>query len=281
MTTEQKILLAAILSRLVRRVRSFRGKSDVALFQRGGLQWELDLRQGIDFAIYLQGGFEPMTLREYGRLVSPGDIVLDIGANIGAHTLPLAHLVGPSGTVVAFEPTDYAFAKLQRNLELNPPLQPRVTTVQALLVATASEPKPEGIPSSWSLEAPADGEDIHPVHKGKYNTLQGALSIQLDQWVADHALPRLDFVKIDVDGFEIDVLEGAQQTLQRFRPQIMMEFAPYVFQERGRSFADLINLLQQSGYRAREVRGKEIRLSADLERSIPHGGSINVILDPA
>lgn len=281
MTTEQKILLAAILSRIVRRLRSFRGKSDVALFQRGGLQWELDLRQGIDFAIYLQGGFEPMTLREYGRLVKPGDTVLDIGANIGAHTLPLAQLVGPSGAVVAFEPTDYAFAKLQRNLQLNPSLQSRVTSVQALLVATASEQKPDGIPSSWSLEAPAVGEDIHPVHKGTYNSLQGALPLQLDQWVADNGLTRLDFVKIDVDGFEIDVLEGATQTLQRFRPQIMMEFAPYVFRERGQSFAELISLLQHSGYRAREVRGKEIRLTSDLERSIPHGGSINVILDPA
>lgn len=281
MTTEQKIRLAAFLSRVVRRIRSFRGKPDVALFHKGGLDWELDLTQGIDFAIYLQGGFEPMTLREYRRLVGSGDTVFDIGANIGAHTLPLARLVGPNGRVVAFEPTDYAFGKLQRNLDLNPSLRPTVCAVQALLVATAEEQKPDGIPSSWSLETPAAGDTIHPVHKGTYNSLQGAAPIQLDQWVEVNQLDRLDFVKIDVDGFEVDVLEGAKRTLQRFRPRIMMEFAPYVFKERGRSFEELISLLRQSGYQAREVHGGLLELSSGLERSIPHGGSINVILNPA
>jgi FkbM family methyltransferase len=258
-----------------------RGKPDTAIFHRGGLNWELDLKQGIDFAIYLQGGFEPRTLREYARLVSTGDTVLDIGANIGAHTLPLAQLVGTNGRIAAFEPTDYAFAKLQRNLELNPLLQSRIIAVQALLVAKAEQLKPAGIPSSWSLEAPRTGESIHPVHKGTYNSLNKAAAIQLDQWVEEMKLDRLDFIKIDVDGFEVDVLEGAQQTLQRYRPRIMMEFAPYVFAERGRSFAELISLLLQAQYQARRVDGKEIELSSKLERTIPHGGSINVILNPS
>jgi FkbM family methyltransferase len=250
------------------------------LFRRDGLNWELDLRQGIDFAIFLQGGFEPMTLREYGRLVKAGDTVFDIGANIGAHTLPLARLVGPHGTVAAFEPTDYAFGKLRRNLALNPLLEKRIIAVQALLVSKTEDQKPEAIPSSWSLEAPLPGDTIHPVHKGSYNSLQGATAVQLDQWVDKSNLDRLDFIKIDVDGFEIDVLEGAKQTLKRFRPRIMMEFAPYVFEDRGRSFAELIAFLQMSGYLARQVHGKILNLSPSLEQSIPHGGSINVILDP-
>lgn len=281
MKTDQKIRLAAFISRLVRRARKLRGRPDTDIFHRGGFTWQLDLTQGIDFAIYLQGGFEPMTLREYGKLVKVGDTVFDIGANIGSHTIPLAQLVGLNGKVVAFEPTDYAYSKLQRNLNLNPTLQSRVTTVQALLVATGEDQKPEGIPSSWSLEAPSIGEHVHPVHKGTYNSLEGAATIQLDQWVADNHLNHLDFVKIDVDGFEVDVLEGAKHTLRRFRPVIMMEFAPYVFKERGRSFKELIILLHDFGYHARKVHGKYIELIPELEQSIPHGGSINVILEPA
>ena len=281
MNTEEKIKLASLLSRLVRRARSFTGRSNTAVFRRGGLDWDLDLRQGIDFAIYLQGGFEPLTLREYGRLIKPGDTVFDIGANIGAHTLPIARLVGPEGTVAAFEPTDYAFAKLRRNLTLNPELESRVIAVQALLVAKSNEQKPEGIPSSWSLAAPEPGETIHPVHKGTYNSLHGAAAIQLDQWVNEKNLNRLDFVKIDVDGFEVDVLEGAKHTLERFRHRIMMEFAPYVFREHGRSFSELVGILRQSGYQAREVRGDTLELSPALEKAIPNGGSINVILSPA
>ncbi len=279
MTTEQKIRIAALASRVVRALRALTGQTDVAVFRRGGLVWELDLRQGIDFAIFLQGGFEPFTLREYARLVKAGDTVFDIGANIGAHTLPLASLVGAKGRVAAFEPTDYAFGKLKRNLSLNPGLETRVHAVQALLVAKAEESKPDGIPSSWSLDQPAPGENIHPVHKGTFNSLSGATPMRLDDWVAKQACERVDFLKIDVDGFEVDVLEGARETLSRFRPRIMMEFAPYVFRERGRSFAELVALLAGAGYRAREVRGGALDLSPALEEAIPHGGSINVILE--
>jgi FkbM family methyltransferase len=281
MRTERKIQLAALASRVVRRAMSLSGRPNISMYRRGGIQWELDLRQGIDFAIFLQGGFEPSTLREYGRLVKEGDTVFDIGANIGAHTLPLAEFVGPHGVVAAFEPTDYAFNKLQRNLALNPTLAQRVTAVQALLVGAAELQKPEAIPSSWSLVPPGLSENIHPVHKGTYNSLSGATAIQLDQWVEEKNIDRLDFVKIDVDGFEIDVLEGARQTLKRFRPPIMMEFAPYVFRERGRTFNELVTLLRQEGYQAREVHGRVLELSPSLEQAIPHGGSINVILNAA
>ena len=74
----------------MRALRTLAGKGDVGVFRRGGIVWELDLREGIDFAIYLQGGFEAATLREYGRIVRSGFVALDIGANIGSHTLPLA-----------------------------------------------------------------------------------------------------------------------------------------------------------------------------------------------
>jgi hypothetical protein len=148
-------------------------------------------------------------------------------------------------------------------------------------VGATKDQKPEAIPSSWSLVAPGHNENIHPVHKGTYNSLRGATTIQLDQWAEENNIDRLDFVKIDVDGFEVDVLEGARQTLKRFRPQIMMEFAPYVFRERGRTFNELVTLLRQEGYQAREVHGRVLVLSASLEQAIPHGGSINVILNAA
>lgn len=280
MKTEHKIRLASVAARIVRRVRSAAGKSDVGLFDRGGLKWELDLNQGIDFAIYLQGGFEPATLREYEKLVRPGDTVFDIGANIGAHTLPLAHIVGPSGYVAAFEPTDYAFAKLKRNISLNLALTSRITPIQALLMSQSNDQMPEAIPSSWSLRAPDPSEKIHPIHKGTYHSLGNAVPLRLDDWVESNNISRVDFLKIDVDGFEIDVLGGALNTLNYFRPMIMMEFAPYVFEERGKNFGELIDLLKKSRYHAKEIGGTSINLSTDLEKNIPRGNSINVLLQP-
>ena len=69
------------------------------------------------------GAFEKRTVAAYSRLVRPGMTVIDIGANIGAHTLPLAKLVGPTGRVIAVEPTIWAVERLRANLDLNPPLR--------------------------------------------------------------------------------------------------------------------------------------------------------------
>lgn len=278
MNTRQKIALATLLARVARGMRRLAGKGDVGVFRRGNIVWELDLRQGIDFAIYLQGGFEPKTLRDYRKVVRPGFVVLDIGANIGSHTLPLAEMVGPSGRVYSFEPTDYAFSKQQRNLSLNPELSKRVNAVQAMLVSCPAQEKPAAIPSSWPLDGES-GTALHPIHLGRFNTLEGARVLRLDDWAARERPSKVDFVKMDVDGYEIDVLEGAEETLSCYKPVMMMEFAPYIFSERGRSFKELLDALLALGYQARTVNGKALPLEPSFEAAIPREGSMNVILE--
>src|SRR3984893_15716811 len=119
------------------------GRTDRDVVVRGGINYELDLSQGIDFAIFLGNIYERQTRAALRKLVSPGSLVLDIGANIGAHTLPLAQLVGPNGRVMAFEPTDFAFRKLSRNLGLNPSLAARVEAYHCFLTANDGAGVPE------------------------------------------------------------------------------------------------------------------------------------------
>jgi tRNA G37 N-methylase Trm5 len=120
LTTRTKISLAALAYRTIAAGRAIVGKNDYATVRRGGLTWALDLREGIDFSIFLLGAFERSTVRTLKKLARPESVVFDIGANIGAHTLGLARNVGPAGRVFAFEPADFAFEKLKRNLALNP-----------------------------------------------------------------------------------------------------------------------------------------------------------------
>ena len=257
------------------------GLQNKTQFKRGGILWDLDLGQGIDFAIFLQGGFEPETIKTYKKYVAPGSVVLDIGANIGAHTLPLAKMVGDTGKVIAFEPTDYAFGKLKKNLSLNGALASRVTAIQALLVGTLSEEIPEAIPSSWPLERISDKEGVsHPIHGGTFNSLSGAVPIRLDDWFEKNSVDRIDFIKMDVDGYEIGVLEGASQTLAKHHPVIVMEFAPYIFEERGRKFSELVDFLRGHNYACCSFGGIKLPLDGSLENQIGHGCSINVILKP-
>ena len=147
--TSHKIFLAKIMYRILMVFRRIFGFGTLAIVKRSGITWKLDLNEGIDLAIYLFGRFEPGTIKLYDTYVKEGDIVLDIGANIGSHTLPLALKVGDSGKVYAFEPTRFAFQKLEANVGLNPCLTSRINLYQVMLVGSENEKIEAQIFSSW------------------------------------------------------------------------------------------------------------------------------------
>jgi hypothetical protein len=106
----------------------------------------------------------------------------------------------------------------------------------------------------------------------------GAATTTQDAAVSARALTSLDFIKLDVDGNEFEVLRGAQATLQRFRPQILMEFAPSVYV--GTKFYDLIHLLDALGGRATDVQtGATMTMDPTwLKKKIRAGSSRNVLV---
>lgn len=279
LSTANKIMLARWTSRLVILFRHLTGSGRELTAVRSGVCWQLDLNEGIDFSIWLLGGFEPRTLKQYENLVKQGDVVLDIGANVGAHTLPFARLVGPNGRVIAFEPTQWAFEKLRRNLELNPQLADRVECNQALLVAERNDSLPGQIYSSWPLE---EEQGLHAEHKGRLMTTAGARVTTLDDAIAGKNLTRVDFVKIDVDGHEYAVIKGATDVLRRLRPRILMELAPYVYNPIDGEFDSLLKMMCDLGYVPLHPTTRKVLPSDPLQmrRIIPVGGSINVLFVP-
>jgi FkbM family methyltransferase len=251
------------------------GLRSVAQFRRSGITWELNLEEGIDFAIYLFGAFELETAHAYRRLITPGAVVVDVGANIGAHALQLAKAVGPTGRVFAFEPTDFAFAKLRRNLELNPALARRVEAVQAFL-GPAGKLGEEAVPplySSWPLKR---GADLNDRHGGRRMDAEGARRISLDAAIGDTPV---QLVKLDVDGYECGVLQGAAGLLRKHGPPLVMELAPSELAAAGSSIAELMEILKGAGYQLTSLRGRRA-VSMDprtLERELPPGSSRNVL----
>ena len=126
---------------------------------RNGIRWSLDLEEGIDLALYL-GVYQKLGAYVENAVLTSGMVALDIGADIGAFTLPLAARLGEAGCVIAIEPTIYALEKLRANLALNPMLSGRVITVQALLGTADKVGDVEGVFSSWRLDGRADQTDI-------------------------------------------------------------------------------------------------------------------------
>jgi FkbM family methyltransferase len=279
LNTAQKIGLARLMSRSVLFGRRAVGKLPEGEFSRGGIRWRLDLREGIDFSIYLLGAFEPRTVRAYRAIVKPGQTVIDIGANIGAHTLPLAKLVGARGRVIAFEPTAFAIQKCAANVALNAELGARISLHQIMLVENEEHSLPPQVFSSWPLVGTGA---LHERHRGRLMETRGGRAATLDQIANELKLAELHFIKLDVDGYEYPVLAGGRKTLEKHRPLIAMELAPYVHAERGYSLKQLVLTLRDAGYQLRHI-SNFTPLPLDpvmLSEMIPDGGSVNVLAVP-
>jgi FkbM family methyltransferase len=190
----------------------------------------------------IDGAFESREQALLTDLAPPGAIVLDVGAHIGFHTLALARAAGPSGRVYAFEPWPANRATLARNLALNG-IENVTVSDQALAdrAGTATFTVPRGYPTSM-LGSLA----IRP--EGDVTTLT-VPTTTVDAFVAAQGLVRLDLVKIDAEGAEVQIIAGMRETLRALRPVVLMEVAPERY---GPQFdaATFWNQITVDGYRA-------------------------------
>ena len=231
-----------------------------------GARYELHLGEMIDLALYLQQ-FEPDVRAAIRRLTKPGMTVLDIGANIGAHTLLFSALVGPTGRVVAFEPTDFAYAKLEKNRSLNPALHVELVRV-ALADRTVSQQQVD-FRASWQTNG------------GRTNGVSTVDMIRLDEWAEVHQLSRVDVIKLDVDGYEYPVIAGGLATIARTRPTFIIEATGLHFSDPARNPFEVLRSLAYSLW---DIRGQEMltfdRVHDMLSRHDPMF-SINLVAKPA
>lgn len=177
--------------------------------------WD-DLSFNIDARIntereMLSGQYEGELRFILTKLVKEGFVCLDVGANIGAITLPLCKLVGKSGHVHCFEPGPNFLVKLRANLNLNPQLTSRATL------------HPVGLSNSpgtgtWQEDPQFPGNAWLMGTTG----LDVPLST-LDEFTSKNQISKIDFIKIDVEGMEIEVLQGGLGTINTLRPMILFE----------------------------------------------------------
>jgi FkbM family methyltransferase len=152
----------------------------------------------------------------YQRYARPGSVAVDIGANLGIHALVLSRCVGAEGRVFAYEPIASVYQRLTANLALN----------GAVNVAA----KPYGLGDRPGTVRFDDHVGEFNIGKGRVDP-RGPATIEvrtLDNEMRELNAP-ISLIKIDVEGFELAVLKGARETLQRHRPAILFEYNPEAY----------------------------------------------------
>tara|TARA_B100001109_G_C18783864_1_gene436687 strand:- start:81 stop:905 length:825 start_codon:yes stop_codon:yes gene_type:complete len=207
--------------------------------ERDGLKFKLDLHEVIDRGVYF-GGWEPESVDWIKNNIKKGDIVIEVGANVGAHSLLIAKQIYPTGFVHLFEPAEYAYKKLNKNLDLNPNLKHYTKVYKTLLSDEVSNFNNVKIRSSWIFNKTKEIED-------KMDENLNGKSESLDNLFQN--IKKLDVIKIDVDGFDFKVLKGSENLIKKFKPKIFVELNDVQLRINGNSVEDILNFMKKYDYK--------------------------------
>jgi FkbM family methyltransferase len=222
-----------------------------------GFRMQLDLADPEQLKVYFYGHYhERYEADLVQRLLQGDDVFWDVGANIGYFTLVAATALNNRGRIVAFEPGKNAYARLAENLSLNP-----YSNIQTFAVAVTDR-EGEAVlhlsgdiaDSSASLYAAGQTQARHEVCR----------TVSLDHFLRDEGLDPPDLIKLDAEGAELAVLQGAQGLLADSPPLWLMEMEEKNLLAAGASKAAVADFLTGYGYRAAHLRKGRWYETADL-----------------
>ena len=276
MKTSTKIFFAKILSNIIRFFIELNGKNSEKLkIKRNNIFFLLNLTEGIDFAIYLNL-YERKVVKFYSKIIDSNSNILDIGSNIGFHTLNFANLLS-TGKVFSIEPTSFAIKKLKKNINLNRFLKKKIIYDQIFFTNSKNNFKNK-IYASWPLK---NNNNIHPILMGEEKDASKSKIESLDSYIFRKKINNLNLIKIDVDGNEFDIINSGKKTIRKFRPIIMIEFCPYLHKDNDLDF--LIKFFNKINYDFIDSsNSKKLKLNnvTDLKKKIIFGSSKNIFLVP-
>ncbi|MCP5559318.1 MAG: FkbM family methyltransferase [Verrucomicrobiaceae bacterium] len=229
---------------LLRRVMNVRACGDRMVASRG-FRWQLDPSGHMQAAVFWLGQMDRWEVLHLQKQLKGDWLMLDIGANFGYYSVRLAK--GTSGTVYAFEPQSEVCGRLRMNVALND-LQSQVEVCELALSDR------EGTVCLTSHEGNTG--------KASISDEPGEVPMQrLDAFVKERGIGRIDAIKMDVEGAELKVLAGAEESLRKWRPALLIEVNPVALARHDASAVMLGERLQEIGYELHEInRGKLVKL---------------------
>jgi FkbM family methyltransferase len=234
------------------RLQSFKEEA-LYNFSYAGIHFKivLDPRNGfIDQEIYWKGVYEEEILDFYTKHIKSGDTFVDIGTNIGEHTLFNSKLVGVTGHVISFEPIQRLYAQVSKSVALN-------TMNNVFVVNKACGEKEEDM-TIYLRDQNIGGSSLVPFLEkgGEEETIH---IIQADSILKDYT--RVDFIKIDTEGYEYEALLGLEETLRKHSPSLLIEYSPIFYKhnaiDENHNGHKILSLLQKYNYKVFDLEDGE------------------------
>jgi FkbM family methyltransferase len=209
----------------------------------GGLKLWLDPSSNMGYRLLRYGDLEGDMSAAIERLLQPGESFVDLGANEGWYSLLAARRVGPSGRVLAVEPQERLWPILLRNFALN-----RFGQCSLVPVAVGTESDAE-IALAPRVNTGASSMAVKGGWRRALRSHQRVLVRPLDDVVLDRGIERVDVLKIDIEGYELNALRSASRLLKERRvANVLMEFHDAELAALGQDRTQVETLLRDAGF---------------------------------
>lgn len=226
------------------------------------LRMRLDLSEHMQRRIFWMGHYSQDVVATLKELLSKGMHFIDVGANIGEISLTAAKIVGSTGSVTAFEPVDTIAARLERHLQWNHLTWCRVER-QALSDHQGSAEIFASTGNNGTKDRHAGLASLHNVERDSKPVQLVSLNT-LDDYLQAHPTGRIDGIKIDIEGAELECLRGAEAALRIHQPWLIVEVQRQTSIAAGYNQSQILNLLSDHGYQFYKTGGGKLQaLSAD------------------
>lgn len=229
-------------------------ENDIRKVTRNGINFELTLNNYNDFLVYY--GIDNQNKGKIYELVKEDFHVFDVGTNIGEVILNIAKQA-KKGVVHGFEPVPYNFNKVSNNISLN-------SFTNIILNNLALSDRNETL--FFDDEEVKGHSGLISMNKNKIRNSKEVKAITFDSYVEDKNIKRMDFIKIDIEGFELNFLKGAEQSIKKFKPILFMEVDDSNLKKQNTSASELISWLESLEiYQIKDVFGKPVKSSDSFE----------------
>lgn len=210
-------------------------KNSIRNVSRNNVNYQLYISDLVDWHVYF--GIREIGQEKLMNLCKDGDYIIDVGANIGSVMLNLAKRAGSNGKVYGFEPDLITYDRCLKNILLN-----NLNNIILINEGLGSEET-----ESFLYITSEYNRGMNKIKPNIDNKLTGNIIRinTLDNFITNNKISKVDLIKIDVEGYELSVLKGAEKTIQKMKPLLFIEVDDNYLKEQGSSARELVSYIKE------------------------------------